>query len=88
MTMPGFDIDEALRSESSRSPKDARGSWDDNSPAEFIPERWLKTEGDAEVFDSHAGPFLSFSQGIRGLLWHTTCLLTSEDPDRVIDMEL
>jgi hypothetical protein len=65
ITEPGFAIDEHLRSESSRSHKDTRGTWSDD-PRAFIPERWLKLEGNSLAFDSQAGPFLTFSSGVRG----------------------
>lgn len=61
-----FAVDEALRSEGARSQKDARGAWAAD-PEAFLPERWLKTEeGGATAFDSQAGPFLTFSNGVRG----------------------
>ncbi|KAI0132452.1 cytochrome P450 [Xylariales sp. AK1849] len=65
-TAPGFSVDESSRSESSRSHKDARGTWDDASPEDFIPERWMIAEEGDSTFDSQAGPFLAFSQGVRG----------------------
>lgn len=65
ITQAPFAIDESLRSDSSRSHSHARGSWDDD-PGAFIPERWLKYEGDTVAFDSQSGPFLSFSSGTRG----------------------
>ncbi|ETS82913.1 hypothetical protein PFICI_04789 [Pestalotiopsis fici W106-1] len=67
---PSFAVDEAVRSESSRSHTEKRGDWDDLDPEAFVPERWLKTEDDDETlqssFDSQAGPFLTFSNGVRG----------------------
>lgn len=65
ITQAPFAIDESLRSDSSQSHSHVRGSWDD-SPEAFIPERWLKYEGDSAAFDSQSGPFLSFSTGTRG----------------------
>ncbi|KAK9420238.1 hypothetical protein SUNI508_06507 [Seiridium unicorne] len=66
IAQPSFPVDESRRSESSQAHKDTRGSWDDYDPQSFIPERWLKKEESAESFDSQAGPFLSFSNGVRG----------------------
>lgn len=65
ITEAPFTIDESLRSESSRSQSHIRGSWNDD-PEAFMPERWLKYEGDIVTFDSQAGPFLAFSSGTRG----------------------
>lgn len=61
---PAFTVDENIRSESSRkhahdTPNDWTGSAYPGS--EFHPERWLK-DG---VFNSKAGPFLTFSTGNR-----------------------
>lgn len=65
ITQAPFTIDESLRSDSSRSHSHIHGSWNDD-PEAFIPERWLKYEGDTVAFDSQAGPFLAFSSGTRG----------------------
>lgn len=65
ITQAPFAIEESLRSDSSRSHDHVRGSWDDD-PEAFIPERWLKYEGDTMAFDSQSGPFLSFSTRARG----------------------
>ncbi|KAI1843859.1 hypothetical protein JX266_009915 [Neoarthrinium moseri] len=65
ITQAPFNIEESLRSESSRSHKDTRGLWE-TDPEAFIPERWLKPEENNEAFDSQAGPFLTFSNGVRG----------------------
>ncbi|KAK8080418.1 hypothetical protein PG997_008236 [Apiospora hydei] len=66
-TTPAFAIEESLRSPSSQSHKNMRGTWDESDAAKFVPERWLKTEDDStQVFDSQAGPMLAFSLGIRG----------------------
>jgi cytochrome P450 len=63
---PSFHVDESLRSPSSQAHNNTRASWDDYEPESFVPERWLKEEDNAEAFDSQAGPFLSFSNGVRG----------------------
>lgn len=63
---PSYKIDESSRSESSQSHKYPRDSWDDYEPTSFIPERWLKLDNGAASFDSQAGPFLTFSNGVRG----------------------
>ncbi|KAK8042521.1 cytochrome P450 [Apiospora phragmitis] len=67
-TAPAFAIEESLRSPSSQSHKNMRGTWDESDAANFVPERWLKAEGESstQVFDSQAGPMLAFSVGIRG----------------------
>lgn len=61
-------IPESARSASSRENK-ARAvpKWNDADITKFIPERWLKTDNEGrEIFDSHAGPTMSFGAGIRG----------------------
>ncbi|KAI0158544.1 cytochrome P450 [Pestalotiopsis sp. NC0098] len=64
---PSFGVAEALRSESSRAHTEKRGDWDDMDPEAFRPQRWLRREADGEEeFDSQAGPFLTFSNGVRG----------------------
>ncbi|ORY68616.1 cytochrome P450 monooxygenase [Pseudomassariella vexata] len=66
ITSPAFPVDESLRSESARAHPDTPSSWGHDNPGAFVPERWIKTEDGAEIFDPLAGPFLSFSSGIRG----------------------
>ncbi|KAF7517317.1 hypothetical protein G7054_g13851 [Neopestalotiopsis clavispora] len=76
---PSFAVDESLRSDSSRAHTEKRGDWDDLDPEAFVPERWLRQEDDnnevvdkgssddnTTAFDSQAGPFLTFSNGVRG----------------------
>ncbi|KAJ0270297.1 hypothetical protein Brms1b_006615 [Colletotrichum noveboracense] len=65
ITQAPIEVDESLRSETSRSRPNVRGSWE-VSPESFIPERWLKPGPDGDEFDPQAGPFLSFSNGVRG----------------------
>lgn len=76
MGSPGFTIEEARRSPTSRdksgAPKDK--SWDPNDIGVFKPERWLVPKGPLgdkgepqEVdFDGAAGPQLGFGLGTRG----------------------
>lgn len=60
-------VDEKLRSASSQEAKGKVGSWDVNDMGDFRPERWLvKDENGEEVFDSKAGPFMTFGLGPRG----------------------
>ncbi|KAF2218977.1 cytochrome P450 [Elsinoe ampelina] len=73
---PGFEIDEARRSESCQGAKrqgKTRNEWDNRDIDSFRPERWLVPLGDGKVglhqdgeFDSGAGPMLAFGLGIRG----------------------
>ncbi|KAF4873653.1 Cytochrome P450 monooxygenase TRI13 [Colletotrichum siamense] len=65
ITQAPIEVDESLRSETSRSRPNVRGSWD-VSPESFIPERWLKPGPNGDEFDPQAGPFMSFSNGVRG----------------------
>lgn len=61
-------IADSARSETSRT-KHWGGAWDPQDMDAFRPERWLREseKGDGEmVFDSQAGPFLTFSLGPRG----------------------
>lgn len=68
-----FVINEDKRSESSRLAKDQYGEWDPADMGDFVPERWLRIERkeedskivQREVFDSHAGPQISFGAGPR-----------------------
>lgn len=75
LTSAAIPVDEAARSESSRSSNRKRGNWDDMDPQAFEPERWITREGEggagsdadaAEGFDQQAGPLLSFGGGLRG----------------------
>ncbi|KAH8682696.1 cytochrome P450 [Xylariales sp. PMI_506] len=69
---PALDVDESLRSESSRAAKadHHRGdrAWDPADVASFKPERWLVAGGSPGScsFDSSAGPQLAFGLGTRG----------------------
>ncbi|RYP46804.1 hypothetical protein DL768_007046 [Monosporascus sp. mg162] len=74
-TSPSLPVDEAVRSESSKSHRrTTTGSWDHADPQAFVPERWLKktiedggaAEAEAYHYDAQAGPFLSFGTGVRG----------------------
>jgi cytochrome P450 len=63
-----FQIEDSVRSETSRSPKGRQvGSWDPATMKSFQPERWLATDDAGnEVYDPLAGPHLSFGLGPRG----------------------
>jgi hypothetical protein len=64
---PPMQIDERLRSASSRESKAKHGVWEDNSIGSFSPERWLTQDGHGrESFDPRAGPNLAFGAGPRG----------------------
>lgn len=69
---PGFTspaISEHLGEESYEKPTTytKRVNWDEVSPDKFLPERWLIEDEDGKVvYDPQAGPFLSFSLGMRG----------------------
>ncbi|RYP75981.1 hypothetical protein DL771_002053 [Monosporascus sp. 5C6A] len=57
-TSPSLAVDDVVRSESSKSQcGTTTGAWDHANPQAFVPEPWLKKT---------AGPFLSFSTGVRG----------------------
>lgn len=59
-----------------------RNDWDGMDPEKFIPERWLRKEGDGSdgvsrtVYDAQAGPMLSFSLGLRGCFGRRLAYLT------------
>ncbi|KAK1544066.1 cytochrome P450 [Colletotrichum paranaense] len=68
-TEPGFEVDEKLRSASSRMAAEERGLrvWGSDGMDDFRPERWLtKNENGEVVFDALAGPTLPFGLGLRG----------------------
>ncbi|KAK2036475.1 cytochrome P450 [Colletotrichum somersetense] len=78
-TSPAFEIDEAVRSETSKQAARERGvrSWPADDIEVFWPERWLvaadeKTGGDGEEqqqqqrYDATAGPAIPFGLGTRG----------------------
>ncbi|KAL8371768.1 hypothetical protein RB595_001526 [Gaeumannomyces hyphopodioides] len=77
-TAPPRDIDEALRSDTSRKVAAGGGAasrpeWDPEGIDRFVPERWLVRSsstatdgGGAEVFDASAGPSMPFGLGTRG----------------------
>jgi cytochrome P450 len=72
LTRPGFEIDEAQRSSSSRDARSKHGVgrnvWSSSDVAKFKPERWLKQQnkGGHVEFDPNAGPQLAFGLGTRG----------------------
>lgn len=64
---PGFvmnpiAVEEHKRSTTSQANKDKIPAWKDH-PAEFMPERWLDSDG---TFNPKAGPFNTFGAGPRG----------------------
>ncbi|CAG9974932.1 unnamed protein product [Clonostachys byssicola] len=66
----GRQIDETLRSESSRvaaKERDLR-EWSSHNPGAFFPERWLERDADSGElsFNPQAGPTLPFGLGLRG----------------------
>jgi hypothetical protein len=67
---PGFPIEEAKRSKSSRmlSPEERwTGNWDPSTLSEYRPERWLRKNANGELeFDASAGPNQAFGAGLRG----------------------
>lgn len=69
LTRPGFDVDEKMRSPSSREarskPGVARNVWSRSDVATFNPERWLKQREGRVEFDPNAGPQLAFGLGTR-----------------------
>lgn len=80
-TEPARDIDDALRSETSRKAGggvSSRRGWDAEDMDKFIPERWLVRTNAAEddnddsnsssswAFDPSAGPAMPFGLGTRG----------------------
>ncbi|KAL2875433.1 hypothetical protein SGCOL_009343 [Colletotrichum sp. CLE4] len=68
-TEPSFEVDEKLRSSSSRTAAEERGlrAWGQEGMDEFRPERWLTKSDNGElVFDALAGPTLPFGLGLRG----------------------
>lgn len=71
--MDDFRIDPRLRSATSR-PRET-GSWDRASKGVYMPERWLKGDGDGS-FDAYAGPMLPFGAGPRGCfgMWNPSIL--------------
>ncbi|CAI6098782.1 unnamed protein product [Clonostachys chloroleuca] len=70
ITETGRQIDESLRSESSRvsaKERDLR-EWSSHNPSAFFPERWLEKNPDSDElsFNPQAGPTLPFGLGLRG----------------------
>lgn len=68
MTQKGVHVDQKRRSATYKE-QEAAMDWEDSdfAPSEFHAERWLRIDPatGAGVFDSAAGPFLSFSNGPR-----------------------
>jgi cytochrome P450 len=65
--LPSIPIDESLRSNTSKESKGKNGSWDQDTIADFDPERWLETDEEGKVvFNSRAGPTMPFGAGPRG----------------------
>ncbi|KAL7940528.1 cytochrome P450 [Trichoderma barbatum] len=65
---PEFQIRDSLRSQSylSGKDKDKSSHWDPKHLDVFDPERWLIDENGQKVFNSTAGPLLTFGLGPRG----------------------
>ncbi|KAI2601733.1 cytochrome P450 [Hypoxylon sp. NC1633] len=62
-----FNINESLRSPSSREAKSAYGTWNQANMQEFLPERWLVNNAKGEVrFNPYAGPAMPYGTGLRG----------------------
>ena len=64
----GWDVPEAVRSESSAKHADP-GDWAETAypGEEFNPERWLKRDQNGDVvYDAASGPFMTFGSGKRG----------------------
>ncbi|PNS14298.1 Isotrichodermin C-15 hydroxylase [Sphaceloma murrayae] len=59
-------IDEKVRSQSSREAKGRLGTWEKGSVKAFRPERWIKVHEGVEEYDSRSGPTQPFGGGIRG----------------------
>ncbi|KAH6701364.1 cytochrome P450 [Leptodontidium sp. MPI-SDFR-AT-0119] len=67
LNMPSVHVDEMARSETARTYKPARQSWDGLDPGVFRPERWLAADDNGNVFfNASSGPTLAFSAGNRG----------------------
>ncbi|KZL65274.1 cytochrome p450 monooxygenase [Colletotrichum tofieldiae] len=63
---PAVPVDETKRTENGRNAKKRVGTWDPEEIEEFQPERWLKKDmNGTEVFDSNAGPLMTFGYGPR-----------------------
>lgn len=63
---PALDIDESIRSKSSRETKDRFGAWDDQDISKFNPDRWLtKDEAGNVKFNPDAGPVHPYGAGPR-----------------------
>ncbi|EFQ30396.1 cytochrome P450 monooxygenase [Colletotrichum graminicola] len=63
---PAVPVDDSKRSESGKSILKRTHAWDPTDVGDFVPERWLKRDAEgSEVFDSNAGPFMTFGHGLR-----------------------
>ncbi|KAK1579576.1 cytochrome P450 monooxygenase [Colletotrichum navitas] len=62
---PAVPVDDSKRSESGKSILKRTHAWDSENVGDFVPERWLKEGSGSEVFDSKAGPFMTFGHGPR-----------------------
>ncbi|EFQ25191.1 cytochrome P450 [Colletotrichum graminicola] len=69
-TSPSFEIDEAVRNETSKQAAKDRGvrSWPADGIDVFRPERWLVTDDETggERYDATSGPAIPFGLGTRG----------------------
>ncbi|KAH8681786.1 cytochrome P450 [Xylariales sp. PMI_506] len=63
---PPVKVDDSLLSDSMRAKK-VNAAWNPEDISQFRPERWLKRDEKGNtLYDSQAGPFLTFSIGNRG----------------------
>lgn len=78
---PAFDIDDKLRTQSSRETKAGHGAWDPSTIGDFLPERWLTPDNNGKlVFNPRAGPSMPFGAGIRSCFgeFNTLCAFPIE----------
>ncbi|KAK2043115.1 cytochrome P450 [Colletotrichum somersetense] len=63
---PAVPVDESKRTESGKNVVKRTGAWDPVDVEEFVPERWPRRDADGVgVFDSNAGPLMTFGHGPR-----------------------
>lgn len=66
--VPGFNIDESVRTTTSRESKNKYGTWSPTDVRDFRPERWLVEdyEKGGLRFNPQAGPVMPYGTGLRG----------------------